>query len=409
MRIKNGLKIKLRIFTMTLLRKFKVVKCPFDGGIFRTHAFDVHMKSNHHPHPNLREMIRRANKEDSALICTRGPSHTLPKIELLSSIRNANRHFLERHEKCLPNKASPLTEQEKELIRQKLHSHNVDLDATPPPRLPPPTEQEVMDSVVPIMSSTFNEAPSASQMNVDDELNRLFQAPLSNKPQSSLETLFSHGDNNNTAPSNTDIVQLLDSIESHLFLDEHNPNLLESENAQTLNHTYQNIFQPGLDYHPPLSSHEVGVSAKPSLHEVGVSVKPNQHDASISARTPAEQRDASLSAKPEARDASTSPESASSIPGLSLEYANDMNQMKNVMITQIMQDNVDLLEKRLHSRKQALEALENLFQTQHSQGDNETLIPELSRIIQLKNKLIQQLLHETSAIHPQVHTLLFRN
>ena len=83
--------------------------------------------------------------------------------------------------------------------------------------------------------------------------------------------------------------------------------------------------------------------------------------------------------------------------------------MKNVMLTQIMQDNIDLLESKVQNRKRALKAMEEMFETRAQEPMNNDIALELSRIIHLKNKFIQQLLRESSTLHPQVYNVLMQS
>ena len=120
---------------MSLLARFKVIRCPIDDQVLRARAFEKHMKKRHKTHPYQESWTRRAKTENSCLICN---AHAQPQIELMARSRRGNDHFIEKHANHLPNKLTPLTELEKEAVRQVLDAvNNVDLDATP---LPPPPQ-----------------------------------------------------------------------------------------------------------------------------------------------------------------------------------------------------------------------------------------------------------------------------
>ena len=390
----------------SLLRKFKVTRCPLDGEVLRVRAFETHMKKKHRMHPNLALLTKRALKEDSCLICSR---HTPPKIELMASTRKGNDYFIKQHASHLPKKLAPLAPIEKEAIRQILNSvDTVDLDLTPQPQPHNiPTPQEVI-GVIEENSANGEEEEEEEVVNPQRRIQDIFSG---NTPVFSLSSVFSDIPQNESPIPTT-----LDDIATLLHLPEGDPQRQEAEAAHGLNEAYQKIYQPGLHYPRTDDAAQATLDTQiPALNQTvqnpSVAIQTTENEQNTSRMTPIKSmQDASLNAQPEMKESSTSPMENIPILTLGLDHIREVNAMKNVMIKQIMQDNIDLLESKLQSRKRALHALGQLFETRTQQQPmSDDVTVELSRIIHLKNKLIEQLLKETASLHPQVYNVMTHN
>ena len=61
-----------------------------------------------------------------------------------------------------------------------------------------------------------------------------------------------------------------------------------------------------------------------------------------------------------------------------------------------MQDNIDLLQSKIQSRKRALRPMEYLFEARFEEPISDDMTIKLSHIMHLKNKFMKQVLQETS-------------
>lgn len=390
----------------TLLRKFKVVKCPYDGEIYRVHAFDVHMKKQHWNMNKVKEWMKRAKEEDSCLICVRGPSHQNPKVELAVRTRSGNDAFITKHRKCITSKLPSLTESDKNLVREKLRQGNVDLDASSPNLLPPSIAEAIG-----IYEPTHHESFQSNTLNGDtteqemEVIRQRLHTSTPQRPDEFPDILLGDGEPISVS-----------AIEPSLMLADGNPVQHEPLVAHLFDDVYHRIYQPGLVY--PQQEESVNPVEQ---HDAASQVKPPAL-INVSSQTPHEKQDVASQAQPAMHDAATHTSMATEkqpqdtdtedIPllRLSQDHFREVNRMKNVMITQLMQDNVDLLEGKLQSRKRALHAMESLFEARTKQENlSDDLTLELSHIIHLKNKLIQQLLRETGQIHAQVYNTMTQN
>ena len=226
-----------------------------------------------------------------------------------------------------------------------------------------------------------------------------------------------------TPPENSSPLLTINDIEPTLYLEEQNPLHVEPESAQLFNKAYQSIFEPGLRYPNQDQSKQQVKPSSPDQQHASTSMTELLHspavlkDGSTQVNTPPELQHASTSMR-ELIDDDDAPTVAATesdtedIPLLtqSVEHIREMNNMKNVMLTQLMQDNIDLLESKVQSRKRALQVMEELFEARiQTEPKNDDMTLELSRIIHLKNKLIQQILRETASLHPHVYSMLLRN
>ena len=114
----------------------------------------------------------------------------------MSSLRGANQRFLEQHKKCLPRKLPPLTNAEKQLIRETLRRPHqcVDLDETS--GTPPNEHDDVIGSIEmwqkPILESTLinpkpatsHQDPAHSFLASIKETERLLLSPTNRTPSS---------------------------------------------------------------------------------------------------------------------------------------------------------------------------------------------------------------------------------
>ena len=369
-----------------LLGKFKVVRCPIDNEVFRKRSFLFHAKEKHGNQP--KDWPTQVQKEETVLVCESPHHHVEAKIELCARTRGGNNVFVRKHASHLEKKQAPLSGKVKEAVRSILMGvNNVDLDASPPtPSLPPQTRIDTPSiwEAVGVLDNT--EQPLGQGEDV----------------LQSIITGF-------TPPRDASTVLNLDQIEPTLMLNEHNPMLIEPEVAQQLNTAYHSIYEPGLRY-PTTDDHSVQVDA-PQQHHVSTSMTdfiPTRTDQSTHMTTPAQQHAATSMTREHDDDDDDENEN---IPLLSksLEHIREVNKMKNVMLTQIMQDNIDLLQRKIQSRKQALRVMEDIFEAHAQEPLSDDMTLELSRIIHLKNKFMKQVLQETSQLQPQLFHLLTRN
>ena len=371
-----------------LLGKFKVVRCPIDNEIFRKRTFLSHVKAKHRGRPE--DWAKRIQKEETVLVCMSPKHHHEAKIELCANTRNGNNVFIRKHAAHLDKKQAPLSIKVKEAVRRMLMGvNNVDLDASPPPP-PPPTTPPLQPR---IDTPTIWEA-----VGVLDNINQPQQG------QDVLQSIITGF----TPPRASSTLLNLDEIEPTLMLDAHNPVLIEPQVAQLLNTTYQGIYEPGLRY--PSNDESVQVSAPTQQHastSMTDVIPTRTADQGTHMTTPEQQHAATSMTTAE----HGSDDDTESIPLLSqgLDHIREVNNMKNVMLTQIMQDNIDLLQSKIQSRKHALRAMEDLFEARAQTPLSDDMTLELSRIIHLKNKFMKQVLQETSQLQPQIFSLLTRN
>ncbi|MEL7521419.1 MAG: hypothetical protein AAGJ80_07350, partial [Cyanobacteria bacterium J06553_1] len=332
-------------------------------------------------------------KEEGVLICVSPHHHREPKIELSASTRRGNNTFIAKHASHLGRRQVALTDADKAAVRKTLdHENNVDLDASP--KRTPVTVPQAHEAVGVIenMDAPKRQEEEEEEVESDnDVLRAIFGSP---SPFSFIPVDIS-----------TAQPVAISTIEPSLFLDELDPLQQEPEAAQLFNNEYRNIYQPGLQY--PTIVNDQSMQAQPSHQHASTSMNtlfhPEVKDQSMQIDAPA-QHHASTSMTDDNKE-NQDPESEENIPLLTqgLEHIREVNTMKNVMLTQLMQDNIELLETKIQSRKRALHAMEELFEVRaQTTPMNDDITLELSRIIHLKNKLIQQILQETATLHPHV-------
>lgn len=384
----------------SLLRKFKVIRCPLDNEVLRPRAFITHVKKHHKKHTQQWE--KQVQKEESCLICTSSRFHSRPAVELTVATRNGNNHFIRKHAAHLPLKQMPLSDTDKEAVRQKLFASNVDIDATPPP--PPvaiPSPHKAVGVVENWQHLVTPEVP-------EEEAQTIF--PTDMIPPITSPTFSDIILGTSTLP-----VMNISELEASLHLDTHDPLERETDAAEMLTDIYKQIFEPGLRY--PFASENTQADAPnhAATSTTELHVPSALHDQSMQADAPSQQHASTsmselLDETKKMTDSSTSPADTEDIPLLTqgIEHVREVNKMKNVMLSQIMQDNIDLLESKVQSRKRALQVMENLFETRAQKGPamSDDITLELSRIIHLKNKFIQQLLRETARLHPQIYNMM---
>ena len=406
------------------LRKFKVIRCPLDNEVFRLRSFMTHVKDKHKNHPQ--HWSKRVQKEEGVLICISPKHHREPKIELSASTRGGNNAFIEKHASHLEKKQVALTEAEKTAVRKVLDSvNNVDLDASPPStKQTPVTVPQAHEAVGVIESMNTPKRQEEEEVESDNDiLKAIFESPspfsfvpvdISTAQPVAISTI----EPNLSivippAVTSPQAIVHLDDIEPTLYLEEQDPLRVEPEAAHLLNRAYESIYTPGVRYptledqvvnNTPKRRHASSITASPPvLKDQSMQIDaPIQHHASTSMTDITNDKE---NVNPESED-------TENIPLLTqgLEHIREVNTMKNVMLTQLMQDNIELLETKIQSRKRALHAMEELFEV-HAQTTpmNDDITLELSRIIHLKNKLIQQILQETATLHPHVYNTLLRN
>ena len=397
---------------MDLLRKFKVVRCPLDNEVFRIRSFISHVNAKHKMRP--KHWIKKVQKEESVLICASSVHHEKPKLELAVRTRRGNDTFMKKHAPHVEGKQIPLSDKTKDAVRKTLdHVHQVDLDASPipptpaaaAPVIPPPSPR---DAVGVLEHEEEEEQPDEI---VDLDKREELRHDVLQSVMTGFSPLFT--------PTPRSVVHL-DDIEPTLYLEEQDPLRVEPEAAQLLNRAYESIYAPGVRYptleeqqqhHTPERHHastSMTIASPPVLKDQSMQIDgPDQQHASTSMTDMMEEERATPAAAAAAAAADME-----SIPLLtqSIDHIREVNNMKNVMLTQLMQDNIDLLQNKIQSRKRALQVMEELFET-HAQTEpmNDDMTLELSRIIHLKNKLIQQILRETATLHPHAYSLLSRN
>ena len=382
----------------SLLRKFKVIRCPLDNEVLRPRAFITHVKNHHKTYSQ--KWTKQVQKEESCLICTSSHFHSQPKVELAVSTRHGNDRFIIKHGTHLPTRQTPLSEIEKEFVRQKLFTSNVDIDATPPLPPPPPIAIPSPHKAIGVVENWQHLVTPEARREIEEQPN------LSPTFFHILETLTPQMD--------------INQLESSLLLDDHDPLHVEPAVAQMMFDAYKQIYEPGLHY--PLEMKEQSMQVDvPSQHHAFTSTDLHAaselNDQSIQVDAPNQQHASTSMSElmdnvKKMTDKSTSPLPApdtEDIPLLTqgVEHIREVNKMKNVMLSQIMQDNIDLLESKVQSRKRALRLMEEIFEARtQEQPFNDDISLELSRIIHLKNKFIQQLLRETARLHPQIYNMM---
>jgi hypothetical protein len=301
----------------------------------------------------------------------------------------------------MTNKFPMLTDKHKRKVHDVLR-HKTDLDETP----------SVEEAVGIIEPSQYNESHTimdGDTLHETEIIRNLLQASTPQPPNTTdhdLETLFGDMD---TIPVGFEGFQNVLDMEAPLLLDDGNPLHQEPNTAQLFNNTYQHIYEPGLLYPQQLPIPTTTVETEtqtipPTVEERDIQVQPSYSDVATNT-TQTEQATSEDQRETRKDDVEDVP-----LLQLSQEHFREVNRMKNAMITQILQDNIQLTENKLQSRKRALQAMETLFEErvqQENQSDDLTL--ELSRIIHLKNKFIRQLLRETGQIHSHVYNAMTQN
>ena len=389
-----------------------MVRCPIDHEVLRVRSFLTHAKQKHSNQPTY--WSKRAQKE-GVLVCISPTHHPQPAIELAANTRGGNDTFIQEHASHVGDRQEPLSNAVKQAVHYLLSgTDQVDLDASPLPP-PPPPPPVALPNVHEAVGAVEPPTPSPlEQRDNDDVLQRVF---------SGRSPIF-------TPPGASSTFVGLDELVPSLWLDEQDPSLIEPQVAQLLTDAYQSIYEPGLRY-PSQDDNMAAPERQPASTQVNV---PEQQHASTSMSmaaptdqstqiTAPEQQHASTNVTmtaptdqstqvmtPEQQHASTSmaQDDTEDIPLLtqSLDHIREVNQMKNVMLTQILQDNIELMQKKIDSRKKALKAMEELFEARTQEPMSDDIALELSRIIHLKNKFMKQVLQETSRLQQQLFNLL---
>ena len=398
----------------SLLRKFKVIRCPLDNEVLRPRAFITHVKNHHRKYSQ--QWTKQVQKDESCLICTSSHFHSQPKVELMVPTRHGNDHFINKHATHLSTRQTPLSEIEKEFVRQKLFTSNVDIDATPPPPPPPPPPVAIpspREAIGVVENWQHLVTPEAGQ---EDEAEDMEQPNLSTTRILDLSpSTFSN------IPEMSTPQMDINQLEASLLLDEQDPLNVEPEVAQMLNDAYKQIYEPGLHYPLKRKDQSIQVDAPRQHHaftSTDLHAASELNDQGVQVDAPSQQHVSTSMSElmdkvNKMRDRSTSPSPATDTEDIPLltqgvEHIREVNKMKNVMLSQIMQDNIDLLESKVQSRKRALQLMEEMFETRtQEQPFNDDISLELSRIIHLKNKFIQQLLRESARLHPQIYNMMY--
>ena len=373
-----------------LLQKFKVVRCPIDNEVLRVRAFERHAKNKHGNQPShwSKEILK-----EGVLVCISPEHHLIPAIELAANTRGGNNYFLQQHASHVKTKQTPLSSTEQEAVRHVLKENGL----TEPPLSN--TEQDAVHNVINENGLTGPPPNLQDAVGVMENPNQTLE-----QGEDVMQRILT-----GTSPVFTPLGEStrfvsLDDIQPSLMLDEQDPLQIEPQVAQLVNNAYQNVYLPGLLY--PMEDRSIQVDV-PDQQQASTSmtdlISPPM-DQSTQIDAPAQRHISTSTTKNESDD-------TEDIPLLTqgLAHIREVNTMKNVMLSQILQDNIDLLQSKVQSRKRALQAMEELFEARATEPMSEDITLELSRIIHLKNKFMKQVLQETSRLQPQLFNLLSQN
>ena len=373
-----------------LLQKFKVVRCPIDNEVLRVRAFERHAKNKHGNQPShwSKEILK-----EGVLVCISPEHHLIPAIELAANTRGGNNYFLQQHASHVKTKQTPLSSTEQEAVRHVLKENGL----TEPPLSN--TEQDAVHNVVNENGLTGPPPNLQDAVGVMENPNQTLE-----QGEDVMQRILT-----GTSPVFTPLGEStrfvsLDDIQPSLMLDEQDPLQIEPQVAQLVNNAYQGVYLPGLLY--PMEDRSIQVDV-PDQQQASTSmtdlISPPM-DQSTQIDAPAQRHISTSTTKNESDD-------TEDIPLLTqgLAHIREVNTMKNVMLSQILQDNIDLLQSKVQSRKRALQAMEELFEARATEPMSEDITLELSRIIHLKNKFMKQVLQETSRLQPQLFNLLSQN
>ena len=393
-----------------LLQKFKVVRCPIDDEVLRVRAFERHAKNKHGNQPShwSKEILK-----EGVLVCISPEHHVIPAIELAANTRGGNNYFLQQHASHVKTKQTPLSSTEQEAVRRVLNENGL---------TEPPLSYAEQHAVHSIVNENGLTGPPPPPPNLQDAVG-VMETPNQTLEQGEdvMQRVLTGNSPMFTPLGESSRFVSLDEIQPSLMLDEQDPMQVEPQVAQLLNNAYQSVYLPGLLY--PMEDRSIQVDA-PDQQQASTSmtdlISPpmDRQQASTSMTdlisTPMDQ--STQIDAPAQRHISTSTtknesDNTEDIPLLTqgLAHIREVNTMKNVMLSQILQDNIDLLQSKVQSRKRALQAMEELFEARATEPMSEDITLELSRIIHLKNKFMKQVLQETSRLQPQLFNLLSQN
>ena len=424
------------------LRRFKVIQCPYEGDIIRAQSFERHMKEQHRRELQWHKHMKEAMRNEACLICQKGSFHTSARVGAFSPARRGNEYFINVHKQCFKN--TRLTESEKELCRKKIANSRVDLDEeTTQVQLIHDKDDKSRentdegatqhkDSIIhlptrreetgPVQIISDDDDDTESQENTDEVGT---QSPTRKEDVISVLTPISLWPRIEVSPHSSATLlperdyDFNEKVIPALFLDDEETNNLDTENANLLNRVYNHIFEAGRQY--PFS--EQGVQAVPSQkdeavitdhmleHEdKGTGMSHLFHEDQATQMPHVNYREQGTGmpqTQLQEKSVNTNENETGDNPilNLTLTELEEANQLKNTMIAQLLHDNVELLQTRINMRRQALATLEEAFNIPE-QDYNENVNIKLSKILQIKDRLINRILHETAAIHPQIRRVL---
>ena len=269
----------------------------------------------------------------------------------------------------------PQIPRQKQVQKKKKKDYNVDLDASPIPGPSWVDPEEITTAVKEILPSETTKSP--------DE-----------------------GSDINTLKESIPQLVPLDAIQSMLFTDPLQPTAMQQE--------YVTTFIPGLA-NPTTLDIGVGTNLVTTTDAaVNTLASPTTLDMGVGT-TPLTTTDAAVNTTPPTLQASTATETTprdedGPILENSYAYIRSMNDMKNQMIRQLLQDNIAMAQAKQNSRIRALQHLDEMLhlQEQDNERDNPYDVDTMDMyndIFKLKERFIHQLLAENVQAHPQHYHL----
>lgn len=426
---------------VAIRRRLRFIRCPVCAKILKTQKLAQHMKQEHRMTPS------KSDSTDTLMICLEHKPFSY--INMKTASKQAINVFVQSHKHHLKpthklkradrKQISTLFEKEfgesvmdEELVEifqlssdeemiippppkrptyPRIRDYNVDLDAlnmdceNTSSVLPNPEEiSSAITAILPPETLEFDTAALASETLKTSEVDALQQAAGPSDINFLIQTI----------PTNVPLT----TLETMLFTDP------ATKTPGAIQQEYVNTFTPGLA-NPSVSNKSInstpllmtdaaiGTSPPPHVTTATETVPLSVKDAAIDPRTiPMEDKGVGHNFTSTADAKTFDHEEEIPILENSYAYIQSLNNMKNQMIHQLLEDNIAMTQTKQNSRIRALQYLDSLLQVnenhQHQRRDNPydvSTMDMFSDIFKLKERFIHRLLEENVRSHPQHYNL----
>lgn len=429
-------------------RKMSFSRCPLSycRQIFRSQRLSEHMKSKHKGmDPETKKQLPR----QVLLVCTKHDPRRYLNVNIATL--KERKDFSKKHGACTEKQAEGKLSKEdiqfydtifEQEFEGKAPYFNVDIDANSPvtpPMDPPQTSSasNAMDAGIgtPQPLTPFLDSPEI-RMPFEDETVPQYMAPTQDVLEmAALESQIRPDDWKLMQDMDKDIshylsaslgappnfTQELEKYEPEISFNDPDTTLEEENRLRTLlnasltmpsrvEEQYREIYMPGMNSMINQSAQIEGVA--PQAHEQFAQTSAREQSMqtpTIEARDqPMPTDDIEHQEGPQGTQGIAQPEENVSQLGKSIEHIQTINNVKNTMLYQLLNDNILLLEAQIASKKKALHEMERLFNmaTEAPPPYQDNSIQFMTNMISLKDELINQLLNDNTTRLPSVRNIL---